>query len=74
MGAGGCGCQGRQSWLNNQIPGLGDRVKRIADPVAAYWTREEMLMPDILKPDLKALAWLAIGAFVLPIVITKLKG
>lgn len=31
-------------------------------------------MPDILKPDLKALAWLAIGAFVLPIVITKLKG
>jgi hypothetical protein len=26
-------------------------------------------MPSVLKPDMKALVWLAIGAFVLPKVI-----
>lgn len=30
-------------------------------------------MPDILKPDAKALVWLALGAFVLPMVIKKVK-
>ena len=71
--AGGCGCAERQAWLNDQIPGFGDRVKQLADPVAAYW-REEKHMPDILRPDMKSLVWLAIGAFVVPIVLAKIKG
>lgn len=29
-------------------------------------------MPPILKPDLKALVWLGIGAFLVPIVMGKL--
>lgn len=28
-------------------------------------------MPGILKPDLKAAVWLAIGAFVVPIVLSR---
>lgn len=28
-------------------------------------------MPEILRPDMKSLVWLAIGAFVLPIVLKK---
>jgi hypothetical protein len=28
-------------------------------------------MPAILKPDMKALVWLAIGAFVVPMVIGR---
>jgi hypothetical protein len=31
-------------------------------------------MPDILKPDVKALVWLAIGALVLPRVLTTLRS
>jgi hypothetical protein len=30
-------------------------------------------MPDILKPDMKSLVWLAIGAFVVPMVLAKIK-
>lgn len=29
-------------------------------------------MPNVLRPDLKALVWLAIGAFVVPIVMGKI--
>jgi hypothetical protein len=29
-------------------------------------------MPPILKPDMKALVWLAIGAFVVPIVMGRI--
>lgn len=30
-------------------------------------------MPDILKPDMKSLVWLAIGAFVVPMILAKIK-
>ena len=30
-------------------------------------------MPTVLKPDMKALVWLGIGAFVVPMVITRVK-
>jgi hypothetical protein len=30
-------------------------------------------MPAVLKPDMKAVVWLAIGAFVVPIVLAKVK-
>lgn len=30
-------------------------------------------MPDILKPDMKSLVWLAIGAFVVPMIISKIR-
>lgn len=30
-------------------------------------------MPDILKPDMKSLVWLAIGAFVVPMIIAKIR-
>ncbi len=30
-------------------------------------------MPGILKPDLKSVVWLGIGAFVVPIVLSKVK-
>ncbi len=30
-------------------------------------------MPAMLKPDLKAVVWLGIGAFVVPIVLSKIK-
>lgn len=61
-----CGCRSRQSWLNRKIPGLGDAVKVVADPVAdaiGYKGRERK-MPELLKPDMKSLIWLAIGTFV----------
>ena len=31
-------------------------------------------MPEILKPDAKALVWLAIGAFVLPKLLVMVKA
>jgi hypothetical protein len=31
-------------------------------------------MPDILKPDLKAVAWLALGLFVAPKVIAAVRA
>lgn len=30
-------------------------------------------MPTVLKPDLKALVWLALGAFVVPKVLSAVK-
>lgn len=57
-----CGCQQRQEALNEWIPGLGDAVKVVADPVYERWNA----MPAILRPDMKSLVWLAIGAFVVP--------
>lgn len=30
-------------------------------------------MPSVLKPDMKAVVWLAIGAFVVPMVLAKLR-
>jgi hypothetical protein len=31
-------------------------------------------MPAVLKPDMKALVWLAIGAFLVPMVMTRIGG
>jgi hypothetical protein len=28
-------------------------------------------MPNVLRPDLKALVWLAIGAFIVPMVMSR---
>lgn len=61
-----CGCAGRQAALNAAVPGLGDAVKVVADPVAdiiGYKGRVRK-MPEILKPDMKSLVWLAIGTLV----------
>lgn len=30
-----CGCEARQDWLNSHSPGLGDKVKVIAEPIAS---------------------------------------
>lgn len=63
-----CGCAARKSWLNRQVPGLGDRVATVAEPI-----KEGMeTMPEILRPDMKSLVWLAIGAVVVPFVLKKL--
>lgn len=61
-----CGCAARQEWLNEQFPGLGDAVKVVADPIAdaiGYKGRART-MPELLKPDMKSLVWLAIGTLV----------
>lgn len=63
-----CGCRARQEWLNSQVPGLGDAVAVVAEPI-----KEGMdTMPEILRPDMKSLVWLAIGALVVPFVLKKL--
>lgn len=31
-------------------------------------------MPDLIKPDLKAIVWLLAGVFVLPKVVSMVKG
>lgn len=62
-----CGCGRRQAKLNSMVPGLGDAVKVIADPVAdaiGYKGREKTMSLDLLKPDMKSLVWLAIGTLV----------
>jgi len=48
------------------VPGLGDAVKVIADPVADAigYKRERKMSLDLLKPDMKSLVWLAIGTLV----------
>lgn len=63
-----CGCRARKQWLNERVPGLGDQVATVAEPI-----KEGMdTMPEILRPDMKSLVWLAIGAFVVPLVLKKL--
>jgi hypothetical protein len=61
-----CGCKKRQEYLNGKVPGLGDAVRVVAEPVAdviGYKGRVRK-MPEILKPDMKSLVWLAIGTLV----------
>lgn len=58
----GCGCAARKQWLNEQSPGLGDRVERGIKT-----------MPELLRPDMKSLVWLAIGAFIVPIVMRQIR-
>lgn len=64
-----CGCEDRRNKLNNFYPGLGDKVKLVADPVQEGFNN----MPEILRPDTKSLVWLAIGAFVVPMVLRFIK-
>ena len=68
MAADDCGCAARKAWLNRHVPGLGDRVEVVAEPIK----REMDKMPEILRPDMKSLVWLAIGAVVVPFVLKKL--
>lgn len=65
----GCGCEGRRSRLNEMRPGLGDQVARVAEPVK----ETIQVMPTILRPDLKSLVWLAIGALVVPRILTMVR-
>lgn len=57
-----CGCEGRKKRLNEWSPGLGDRVEK--------GIKE---MPELLRPDMKSLIWLAIGAFIVPMVMRKIR-
>lgn len=66
-------CAARQAALNDWHDGLGDGVAKVAEPVADFigYHQEGPLMPAMLKPDLKSLIWLAIGAIVVPRILAK---
>lgn len=64
-----CGCTARKNALNTAIPGLGDVVATVAEPVYERWNT----MPAMLKPDMKSLVWLLIGAFVVPRMLTMVR-
>lgn len=68
-GARPCGCQRRKEALNDLLPGLGDGVAAVADPIYERWQG----MPALLKPDVKAVVWLLIGAFVAPRVLAMVR-
>lgn len=73
-----CDCEKRREQLNSIHPGFGDRVKTIADPIArgleiGPYDPEGRIMPEMLRPDMKSLVWLAIGAFVVPMVLRMIK-
>lgn len=72
---GNCGCEKRQARLNAAVPGLGDQVELFLQPIAPVVNRisKENAMPELLKPDMKAIVWLAIGAFVVPYVLKLVK-
>lgn len=72
-----CGCKNRQEKWNKLIPGLGDTAAVIFNPIQSYICPNEngdILMSNILKPDMKSIVWLAVGAFVVPMIIAKVKG
>jgi len=68
-----CGCKTRQARLNHFVPGLGDKVATVLNPIQTVICKGEKSMPDILKPDMKAIVWLAIGAFAVPFVLKMVK-
>lgn len=71
-----CGCGRRQAYLNSAIPGLGDHVKLFlqpVEPIVNRYSNGSNAMTDLLKPDMKSLVWLAIGAFVVPYVLKMVK-
>jgi hypothetical protein len=46
-----CGCSKRKAWLNDQLPGLGDAVETVAEPVAnaiGYKGREQTVNSKVL--------------------------
>lgn len=59
-----CGCEGRKERLNEYRPGLGDKVEQFIGVKT---------MPEMLRPDMKSLVWLAIGAFVVPMILRKVR-
>lgn len=62
-----CGCKARQAWLNERVPGLGDSVALVAEPIKEGYGN----MPELLRPDTKSLVWLAIGALIVPFVLKR---
>lgn len=66
-----CDCKKRQEWLNQAIPGFGDKLAVVFNPIQQMICERENSMPSILKPDLKSLVWLAIGAVLVPMVRSK---
>ena len=68
-----CRCKDRQEQWNKFIPGLGDTAATIFDPIQRLICSDEKsnVMPSLLKPDMKSLLWLAIGAIVVPMVRAK---
>jgi hypothetical protein len=70
----GCRCKYRQEKWNEFIPGLGDTAATIFNPIQSFiCTNEDGVSPmgNMLKPDMKSLVWLAIGAVVVPFVLAK---
>jgi len=70
-----CGCKARQAKWNAAFPGLGNAAAVVFNPIQKLIcnnVKEESNMPSVLKPDMKALVWLAIGALVVPMVRSKL--
>jgi hypothetical protein len=57
------------------VPGFGDALAVVFNPIQRQICNSEgeMKMPDILKPDMKSLAWLAFGAFVVPMILRKVR-
>jgi hypothetical protein len=71
-----CGCKARKARLNAVVPGLGDQVELFLQPITPVvdkLSKENSKMMDLLKPDMKSLVWLAIGAFVVPYVLKMVK-
>ena len=64
-----CGCKARQEALNGMVPGLGDRVAAVAEPIKKGMGQ----MPAMLRPDMKSIVWLLIGAFVVPKLMTMVR-
>lgn len=62
-----CGCQGRRDALNDRVPGLGDAVATVAEPIKRGYEA-------VLRPDPMAVFWLLVGAFVAPYVITHIRA
>jgi len=70
-----CNCKARQAKWNALFPGLGDAAAIVFNPIQKMIcnnAKEESNMPSVLKPDMKAIVWLAIGALVVPLVRSKL--
>lgn len=58
------------------MPGLGDATAKVLNPINEYikpYSIGDTPMTDLLKPDMKAVIWLAVGAFVVPYVLKLIK-
>ena len=68
-----CGCAKRQAAMNAFVPGLGDQTKLFLQPIEPLFKGDSNMSADLLKPDLKAVVWLLVGAFVVPYVLKMIK-